>query len=165
MSGKNSFDIVCKIDHQEVVNAVQQAMKEVRTRFDFKGSKSDVQLQDNEIVLVSDDEYKMKSLIDILQQKLVKRHVPLNGLVYGKLEEAAGGTVRQKLTLQQGIPTEKAKEIVKEIKDSKLKVQAAIMGDYVRVSSASRDILQEAIKMLRNRDFGIHMEFTNYRSQ
>jgi hypothetical protein len=165
MSGKNSFDIVCKIDHQEVVNAIQQAMKEVKTRFDFKGSKSDIQLQDNEIVLVSDDEYKMKSLIDILQQKLVKRHVPLNGLVYAKLEEAAGGTVRQKITLQQGIPTEKAKEIVKEIKDSKLKVQAAIMGDYVRVSSASRDILQDVIKMLRSHDFGIHMDFTNYRSQ
>ena len=165
MAGKNSFDIVCKIDRQEVVNAIQQAMKEVKTRFDFKGSKSDIQLQEHEIVLLSDDEYKMKSLIDILQQKLVKRGVPLNGLVYGNIEEAAGSTVRQKITLQQGIPTEKAKEIVKEIKDSKLKVQAAIMGDYVRVSGASRDALQEVIKLLRSRDFGIYMDFTNYRSQ
>ncbi|HEY3131971.1 MAG TPA: YajQ family cyclic di-GMP-binding protein [Acidobacteriota bacterium] len=165
MAAKNSFDIVCKIDRQEVVNAIQQAMKEVKTRFDFKGSKSDIQLQEQEIVLLSDDEYKMKSLIDILQQKLVKRGVPLNGLVYGKTEEAAGSTVRQKITLQQGIPTEKAKEIVKEIKDSKLKVQAAIMGDYVRVSGASRDALQEVIKLLRSRDFGIYMDFTNYRSQ
>ena len=165
MAGKNSFDIVCKIDRQEVVNAIQQAMKEVKTRFDFKGSKSDIQLQEHEIVLLSDDEFKMKSLIDILQQKLVKRGVPLNGLVYGNIEEAAGSTVRQKITLQQGIPTERAKEIVKEIKDSKLKVQAAIMGDYVRVSGASRDALQEVIKLLRSRDFGIYMDFTNYRSQ
>ncbi len=165
MAVKNSFDIVCKIDRQEVVNAIQQAMKEVKTRFDFKGSKSDIQLQENEIVLLSDDEYKMKSVIDILQQKLVKRGVPLNGLVYGKIEEAAGSTVRQKITLQQGIPTEKAKEIVKEIKDSKLKAQAAIMGDYVRVSSTSRDTLQEVIKLLRGKDFGIYMDFTNYRSQ
>jgi len=165
MAAKNSFDIVCKIDRQEVVNAIQQAMKEVKTRFDFKGSKSDIQLEEHEIVLLSDDEFKMKSLIDILQQKLVKRGVPLNGLIYGNIEEAAGSTVRQKITLQQGIPTEKAKEIVKEIKDSKLKVQAAIMGDYVRVSGASRDALQEVIKLLRSRDFGIYMDFTNYRSQ
>jgi hypothetical protein len=165
MSGRNSFDITCKIDRQEVANAIQQAMKEVKTRFDFKQSASDIQLQENEIILLSDDEYRMKSLIDILQQKLVKRHVPLNGLVYGKIAAAAGGTVRQQITLQQGIPVEKAKEIVKEIKDSKLKAQGAIMGDYVRVSSQSRDVLQEIIRMLRTRDFGIHMEFTNYRTQ
>ncbi|HEY2932457.1 MAG TPA: YajQ family cyclic di-GMP-binding protein [Acidobacteriota bacterium] len=165
MSGKNSFDIVCKIDHQEVLNAVQQAMKEIKTRFDFKGSASDIQLQGEELLLVSDDEYKMKSVVDILQQKLVKRHVPLNGLTYGKAEDAAGGTIRQKITLQQGIPTEKAKAIVKEIKDSKLKVQAAIMGDYVRVSGQSRDMLQDVIGMLKSKDFGIHMEFTNYRTQ
>ena len=162
---KNSFDIVSKIDRQEVANAIQQAMKEVKTRFDFKGSVSDIELQDNEMNLVSDDQYRMKSLLDILQQKLVKRGVPLNGLIYGKLEDAAGGTVRQKVTLQQGIPTDKAKEVVHEIKDSKLKVQAAIMGDYVRVSGASRDMLQDVIKLLRARDFGIHMDFTNYRTQ
>ena len=162
---KNSFDIVSKIDHQEVVNAIQQAMKEVKTRFDFKGSASDIELQDSEISLVSDDPYRMKSLIDIFQQKLVKRGVPLNGLIYGTLEDAAGGTVRQKITLQQGIPTDKAKEIVREIKDSKLKAQAAIMGDYVRVSSASRDTLQDVIRRLRSRDFGMHMDFSNYRTQ
>ena len=162
---KNSFDIVSKIDHQEVVNAIQQAMKEVKTRFDFKGSASDIELQDNEISLVSDDPYRMKSLIDILQQKMVKRGVPLKGLIYGALEDAAGGTVRQKITLQQGIPADKAKEIVREIKDSKLKAQAAIMGDYVRVSSASRDTLQDVIRRLRSRDFGMHMDFSNYRTQ
>ena len=162
---KNSFDVVSKIDHQEVMNAVQQAMKEVKTRFDFKGSASDIQLQQDEILLVSDDEFRMKSLVDILQQKLVKRQVPLKGLTYGKLEDAAGGTVRQTIALQQGIPTEKAKEIVKAIKDSKLKVQAAIMGDYVRVSGASRDTLQQVIQLLKGADFGVHMDFTNYRSQ
>jgi hypothetical protein len=162
---KNSFDIVSKIDHQEVVNAIQQAMKEVKTRFDFKGSVSDIQLQKDEMVLLSDDEFKMKSLIDILQLKLVKRQVPLKGLVYGSIESAAGGAVRQTISLQQGIPVEKAKEIVKAIKDSKLKVQAAIMGDYVRVSSASRDTLQEVMQMLRGQEFGVHMEFSNYRTQ
>lgn len=162
---KNSFDVASKIDHQEVLNAIQQAMKEVKTRFDFKGSSSDIQLQKDEIVLLSDDEYKMKSLIDVLQQKLVKRHVPLKGLIYGKVESAAGGAVRQAITLQQGIPVEKAKEIVKAIKESKLKAQAAILGDSVRVSSDSRDTLQQLIQLLRARDFGIHMEFTNYRTQ
>ncbi|MBI3939635.1 MAG: YajQ family cyclic di-GMP-binding protein [Acidobacteria bacterium] len=162
---KNSFDVASKIDHQEVLNAIQQAMKEVKTRFDFKGSSSDIQLQKDEIVLLSDDEYKMKSLIDVLQQKLVKRHVPLKGLIYGKVESAAGGAVRQAITLQQGIPVEKAKEIVKAIKESKLKAQAAILGDSVRVSSDSRDTLQQLIGLLRARDFGIHMEFTNYRTQ
>jgi len=165
MSGKNSFDIVCKIDHQEVLNAVQQAMKEIKTRFDFKGSASDIQLQGEELQLISDDEFKMKSVLDILQQKLVKRGVPLNGLTYGKIEDAAGAKVRQTIALQQGIPTEKAKAIVKEIKDSKVKAQAAIMGDYVRVSSQSRDVLQQTIALLKSLDFGIHMDFTNYRSQ
>ncbi|MBI2820954.1 MAG: YajQ family cyclic di-GMP-binding protein [Acidobacteria bacterium] len=162
---KNSFDIACKIDHQEVANAIHQAMKEVKTRFDFKGSVSEVHLQKDEITLLSDDEYKMKSLVDILQQKLVKRSVPLNALSYGKIESAAGGTVREQITLQQGIPTEKAKEIVREIKDSKLKVQAAILGDCVRVSGPSRDTLQQVIQLLKSKDFGIHMDFTNYRSQ
>ncbi|MBI4456539.1 MAG: YajQ family cyclic di-GMP-binding protein [Acidobacteria bacterium] len=165
MSAKNSFDVVSKIDLQEVVNAIQQAIKEVRTRFDFKGSASNIELEKNEMILVSDDEYRMKALIDILQQKLVKRGVPLNGLTYGRLEDAAGGKVRQKISLQQGIPTEKAKEIVKVIKDSKFKVQAAIMGDYVRISGSSRDILQQVIHLLRSKDFGIHMDFTNYRGQ
>ena len=165
MAQQNTFDIVSQIDHSEVVNAVNQALKEVHTRFDFRGSKSDIELEGREaIVLKSDDEYRLKSLNEILQTKLVKRGVPLKGLTYGSLESALGGTVRQRITLQQGIPQEKAKEIVKYIKDTKLKVQSSIQGDTVRVSGRDRDILQEVIAALRNHDFGIDMEFTNYRS-
>lgn len=166
MAQQNSFDIVSKIDLSEVANAINQTMKEVQTRFDFKGSKSDITLDQKEstITLISDDEFRLKSLIDILQQRLVKRNVPLKGLSYGKVEQAAGNTVRQRIDLQQGIPTEKAKEIVKIIKDSKLKVQASINGDIVRVSGKDRDTLQEVIKLIRERDLGIHTEFTNYRS-
>jgi cyclic-di-GMP-binding protein len=166
MAQQNSFDIVSKIDVAEVTNAINQAMKEVQQRFDFKGSKSAITLEDKDqaMVLLSDDEFKLRSLNDILQQKLVKRGVPLRGLTYGKIEPAAGGTVRQRVDLQQGIPIEKSREIVKLIKDTKLKVQAAINGDFVRVSGKDRDTLQEVIKMLRDKDLGIHMEFTNYRS-
>lgn len=166
MAQQNSFDIVSKIDLSEVANAINQTMKEVQTRFDFKGSKSEITLDQKEhaITLISDDDFKLKSLIDILQQKLVKRGVPLKGLSYGKVEQAAGNTVRQRIALQQGIPTEKAKEIVKIIKDSKLKVQASINGDIVRVSGKDRDTLQQVIQLMREQDLGIHMEFTNYRS-
>ncbi len=166
MAQQNSFDIVSKIDLSEVANAINQTMKEVQTRFDFKGSKSEITLDQKEhaITLISDDDFKLKSLIDILQQRLVKRSVPLKGLSYGKVEQAAGNTVRQRIDLQQGIPTEKAKEIVKIIKDSKLKVQASINGDIVRVSGKDRDTLQQVIQLMREQDLGIHMEFTNYRS-
>lgn len=166
MAQQNSFDIVSKIDLSEVANAINQTMKEVQTRFDFKGSKSEITLDQKEhaITLISDDDFKLKSLIDILQQKLVKRGVPLKGLSYGKVEQAAGNTVRQRIDLQQGIPTEKAKEIVKIIKDSKLKVQASINADIVRVSGKDRDTLQQVIQLMREQDLGIHMEFTNYRS-
>ena len=165
MAQQNTFDIVSQIDHAEVVNAVNQALKEVQTRFDFKGSKSNIELEGAAaIILSSDDDYKLKSLNDILQSKFVKRNVPLKGLTYGKLEQALGGTVRQRITLQQGIPQEKAKEIVKLIKDSKLKVQASIQGDLVRVAGKDRDTLQEVIAALRGHDFGIDMQFTNYRS-
>jgi len=165
MAQQNTFDIVSKIDHAEVVNAVNQALKEVQTRFDFKGSKSDIELEKQEaIILASDDEYRLKSLNDILQTKFVKRGVPLKGLTYGKIEQALGGTVRQRIALQQGIPQEKAKEIVKFIKDTKLKVQSSIQGDMVRVTSRDRDTLQEVIAALRDQDFGIDMQFTNYRS-
>jgi len=165
MAQQNTFDIVSEIDHAEVVNAVNQAMKEVHTRFDFKGSKSEIELEGQEaIVLTSDDEYKLKSLNDILQTKLVKRSVPLKGLTYGRVESALGGTVRQRIALQQGIPQEKAKEIVKFIKDTKLKVQSSIQGDAVRVAGRDRDTLQEVITALRDHDFGIDMQFTNYRS-
>ncbi|HWR16500.1 MAG TPA: YajQ family cyclic di-GMP-binding protein [Terriglobales bacterium] len=161
---ENTFDIVSKIDHQEVSNAVQQALKEIHTRFDLKDSKSDITLDKDSITLASADEYKLKAVNDVLQGKLVKRGVPLKGLNYGTIEPAAGSTVRQKITMQQGIPIEKAREIVKAIKDTKKKVQASIQGDLVRVSGKDRDTLQEIITLLRNKDFGIDMQFTNYRS-
>ncbi len=165
MAQQNTFDIVSKIELTEVANAINQALKEVQTRFDFKGSKSNIEMEGEEaIILTSDDDYKLKSLDDILQTKFVKRGVPLKGLTYGKIESALGGTVRQRVTLQQGIPQEKAKEIVKFIKDTKLKVQVSIQSDLVRVAGKDRDLLQEVITALRGHDFGIDMQFTNYRS-
>jgi cyclic-di-GMP-binding protein len=161
----NSFDIVSKVDLQEVSNAIQNALKEIHTRFDLKDTKSNISLEGkDELVLSSSDEYKLKAVNDILQAKLVKRGVPLKALSYGTLEPAAGSTVRQKIKMQQGIPVEKAREIVKKIKDSKKRVQASIQGDSVRVSGKDRDTLQEIIAMLRQSDFGIDMQFTNYRS-
>ena len=162
----NSFDLVSKIDLAEVSNAIQQAVKEILTRYDLKDSKSTIELKekDNKIELASQDEYKLKAVIEILQQKLVKRKVPLKGLSYGTVIPAAGSSVKQEVTLQQGIPIEKAREIVKKIKDSKLKVQASIQGDFVRVSGKDRDTLQSVIQLLRNSDFGIDTQFTNYRT-
>lgn len=162
---ENTFDIVSKVDLQEVSNAIQNALKEVHTRFDLKNTKSDIQMEGKDaLVLTSSDEYKLKAVNDILQSKLVKRGVPLKALTYGSVEPAAGSTVRQRITMQQGIPTEKAKEIVRIIKDSKKKVQASIQGDTVRVSGKDRDTLQEIIALLRQKDFGIDMQFTNYRT-
>jgi len=162
----NTFDIVSKIDLAEVNNAIQQAHKELITRFDLKNSKSDIQLneKDNKITLSSLDEFKIKAVNEILEQKLIKRKVPLKGLTHGPIVPAAGATVRQEITLQQGIPIEKSREIVKVIKDSKKKVQASIQGDFVRVAGRDRDTLQEVMQLLRNQDFGIDMQFTNYRS-
>ena len=164
MAQQNSFDIVSQVDRAEVVNAINQTMKEVRQRFDFKGSAANVALEEKELVLAAEDETKLRNMNDILQQKLVRRGVPLKALSYGKSEPAAGGTVRQRAEIQQGIPQEKAKEVVKFIKDSKSKVQAAIQGDVVRVTGRDRDTLQEIIAKLKVKDFGIHMQFTNYRS-
>ena len=162
---ENTFDIVSKVDLQEVSNAIQNALKEVHTRFDLKNTKSDIQMEGKDaLVLTSSDDYKLKAVNDILQSKLVKRGVPLKALTYGSVEPAAGSTVRQRITMQQGIPTEKAKEIVRIIKDSKKKVQASIQGDTVRVSGKDRDTLQEIMALLRQKDFGIDMQFTNYRS-
>lgn len=162
----NSFDIVSKIDLAEVNNAIQQALKEIHTRFDLKDSRSDIELNEKEqkLTLTSADDFRLKAVRDILEGKLVKRQVPLKGLSYGTIEPAAGQTVRQTVTLQQGISTEKARDIVKLIKDSKKKVQAAIQGDLVRVSGKDRDTLQEVMALLRQKDFGIDMQFTNYRS-
>src|SRR6201988_168271 len=160
----NSFDVVSKIDLNEVSNAIQQALKEIHTRFDLKDSRSSIALEKDAIVLQSMDEFKLKAVNDVLQQKLVKRGVSLKGLTYGAVESALGGTARQRITMQQGIPIEKAKDIVKLIKDSKKKAQASIQGDLVRVSSKDRDTLQEIIALLRSKDFGIDLQFTNYRS-
>jgi len=162
---ENSFDIVSKIDLQEVSNAIQQALKEIHTRFDLKDSKSNIALEGKDaIVLNSIDEYKLKAINDVFQQKLAKRGVPLKGLTYGAIEPAAGSSVRQRISLQQGIPIEKAREIVKVIKNSKQKVQASIQGDLVRVSGKDRDTLQAIIALMKQNDFGIDMQFTNYRT-
>lgn len=165
MAAENSFDIVSKVDLQEVRNAIDQTMKELRTRFDLKDSHSDIKLEGQEkMELASSDEYKLKAVMEILQQKLVKRGVSLKALEYGKIEPAAGSSVRQTITLQQGIPTEKAREIVKAVKESRKKVQASIQGDTVRIAGKDRDTLQDTIALLKRQDFGIDMQFTNYRS-
>ena len=162
---ENSFDIVSKIDLQEVSNAIQQTLKEVHTRFDLKDSKSSIEVEGKDaIVLHSIDEFKLKAVNDVFQQKLVKRGVPLKGLTYGAVETALGGRAKQRITTQQGIPIEKAREIVKLIKNSKKKAQASIQGDLVRVSGRDRDTLQEIIALLKQQDFGIDMQFTNYRT-
>jgi len=158
-----TFDIVSNTDLQEVTNAVQQATKEIQTRFDFKGSKSSIELKDEEIVLVSDDETKLKSVKDILEEKMVKRKVSLKALDYQKLEEATLGTVRQKIKIKQGIESEKAKAIVKKIKDAKIKVQVSIQGEQVRVAGKSKDDLQKAMQLVREGDFGLPLQFVNYR--
>ncbi len=165
MAQENSFDIVSKVDMQEVRNAIDQAIKEIRQRFDLKDSHSEVSLEGNDAIqLASANEYKLEAVKDILSQKLVKRGVSLKNLTYGKIEPAAGQSVRQKITLQQGIPVEKAKEIVRLVKDSKKKAQASIQGDTVRISSKDRDTLQEIIAMLRGKDMGVELQFTNYRT-
>jgi len=164
MAQQNSFDIVSQVDRAEISNAINQTLKEVRQRFDFKGSHANVAAEEKELVLTAEDETKLRNMNDILQQKLVRRGVPLKALSYGNIEPAAGGTVRQRVQIQQGIPQEKAKDIVKLIKDSKAKVQASIQGDTVRVTGRDRDTLQQVIATLKARDFGINMQFTNYRS-
>jgi uncharacterized protein YajQ (UPF0234 family) len=160
---ENSFDVVSSVDLQEVKNAIAQATKELLTRYDLKGTSSEAVLQGEEIVLSSSDEFKLKAVKDILETRLVKRNVPLKALSYEKIEQALGGTVRQRVTLQKGIPTEKAREIVKIVKGSKIKVQVAIQGDQLRVSGKNRDDLQAVIRVLKETDLGIDMQFTNYR--
>jgi uncharacterized protein YajQ (UPF0234 family) len=158
-----SFDIVSKTELQEVTNAVQQAQKELAQRFDFKGSKSSIELTGEELILISDDEGKLLSVIDILESKLVKRHVSLKAIDYQPIEAASMGTVRQKAKIVQGIEIEKAKAIVKKIKDAKIKVQASIQSDQVRVTGRTKDDLQRAIALVKESDFGIPLQFTNYR--
>ena len=162
----NSFDVVSEISFPEVNNAIQQALKEITTRFDLKDSKSNIELneKDKKITLTSGDDYKLKAVTDILQSKLVKRGVPLKNFTYGTITPAAGTTVKQEVTLQQGIPIEKAKDIVKKIKDSKLKVQASIQAEVVRVAGKDRDTLQQAIALIKGSDFGVELQFTNFRT-
>lgn len=162
----NSFDIVSLVELPEVMNAVQQAMKEIITRYDLKDSKSSIELNEKDRILLLDapDEFKLRAVTEILESKLVKRKVPLKALTFGTIQPAAGSRVRQEVTLQNGIPIEKAREIVKAIKETKKKVQASIQGDLVRVAGRDRDSLQDVIAMLKSADFGIDMQFTNYRS-
>ena len=164
MAAENSFDIVCKVDMQEVTNALDQARREIDTRYDLKGTKNEVKLEETDITLTSPDEMKLKAVVDILQSKLHRRGVPLKALDYGTVEPAAGGTLRQKIVIQQGIPIEKAREIVRLVKDSKVRVQVAIQEDQVRVSGKNRDDLQKIITLVKERDFGIALQFTNYRN-
>ena len=162
----NSFDVVSKIELPEVSNAIQQALKEIQQRYDLKGSNSTIQLveKDNKILLASADDFKLKAVIEILEQKLIKRKVSLKGLEYGVVTPAAGSTVRQEIKLQQGIDADKARKIVQAVKDSKKKVQVSIQGDLLRVAGKDRDTLQEVMQLLRSNDFGLDLQFINYRS-
>ncbi|CAM3932423.1 YajQ family cyclic di-GMP-binding protein [Paenibacillus alkaliterrae] len=164
MASENAFDIVSKVDLQELANAIKQAEREIETRFDFKGSKSSIALEKEDLVVASEDEYKLKSVLDILLSKMVKRGVPIKNLDYGKIEGASGGTVRQRIKLRQGIEQDVSKKINILIRDSKLKVKSQIQGDQVRVSGKSLDDLQAVMKLLREADLPVELQFTNYRS-
>src|SRR5499426_1872590 len=163
-AAENSFDVACKLDMQEVANAINQAKREIETRYDLKGSKNEIAQEKMVITLTSGDDMKLKAVLDILQSKLHRRGIDLKALTIGDPESAAGGTVRQAITLQDGVPIDKAREIVRLIKDSKVRVQASIQEKQVRVSGKSRDDLQKIIAMLRDKDLGIALQFTNYRS-
>ena len=164
MAAENSFDIACKVDMQEVANAVNQATREIETRYDLKGSKNEIKQEKMDLLLASADEMKLKAVLDILQSKLHRRGIDLKALTVGDPESAAGGTLKQKITLQDGIPIEKAKEIVRLIKDSKIKVQASIQEKQVRVAGKNRDDLQAVIALVKGKDLGVALQFTNYRS-
>jgi len=164
MPKDNSFDIVSEVDLQEVDNAVNQTRKEMSQRYDFKGSKSVLTLEDESIKITTEDEYKLRSIVDILQTKAIKRGVPLRAFQYGKVAEAAGGMVRQEVIIQRGISKEKGKDVVAAVKQLKLKVQAQMMEDRVRVTGKNRDDLQAVIQGLKEKDFGIELQFTNYRT-
>lgn len=164
MASDCSFDVVSKVDISEVRNAVDQAMKEIGQRYDFKGSVSKIELKDDaQLVLTADDETRLKAVVDVLQSKLHKRGVSIRAMEFGKVDPAAKGTVRQEVKINQGIPVEKSKKLVAVLKDAKLKVQAAIQGDQLRVSGKDKDALQEAIALLKKNDQGLDLQFTNYR--
>jgi len=164
MAAENSFDVACKLDMQEVANAVNQTIKEIQQRYDLKGSGCGVVLEKTEIALTVPDDMRLRAVTDILQSRLHRRGVPLKALSYGKVEPAAGGALRQRIALQQGIPIEKAREIIRLIKETKLRVQAQIQEDQVRVSGRSRDDLQAIIALLKEKDLGIALQFVNYRT-
>ncbi|MBF1761219.1 MAG: YajQ family cyclic di-GMP-binding protein [Veillonella sp.] len=159
-----SFDVVSEVDMQEVDNAVNQAIKEIGTRYDFRGSKSEISLEGDTIKLIGDDEYKLGAVVDVLKGKMVKRNVSIKNLEFGKVEAASGATVRQLVTIKKGISQENAKKVTKAIKDMKIKVQASIQGDQVRVSGKDKDDLQAVIQMLKNLDVPVELQFTNFRS-
>lgn len=163
MAKDSSFDVVSQVDMQEVMNAVNQAKKEVSQRYDFKGSKTEIVLSDDVIKVTTEDDFRLNAVIDILKTRMISRKVAVRNLEYGKVEEASGGMVRQQITIRQGIATEKAKQMVKDIKASKLKVQAAIQGDSLRVSGKSRDDLQAVIALLKEKDYEVELQFVNYR--
>lgn len=159
-----SFDVVSEVDMQEVDNAVNQAIKEIGTRYDFRGSKSEISLDGDTIKLIGDDEYKLGAVVDVLKGKMVKRNVSIKNLEFGKVEPASGATVRQLVAIKKGISQENAKKVTKAIKDMKIKVQASIQGDQVRVSGKDKDDLQAVIQMLKNLDVPVELQFTNFRS-
>lgn len=163
MSSDNSFDIVSKVDLQELNNAITQAEREIATRFDFKGSKSKITVEKDELTILSDDDYKLKSVIDILIDKMVKRDVPTKNLDYGKVEGASGGAVRQKVKIRQGIEQDISKKINTIIKDSKLKVKSQIQGDQLRITGKSKNDLQAVMQLLRSAELAIDLQFTNFR--
>ncbi len=158
-----SFDIVSKVDMQEVDNAVNQSVKEIGQRYDFKGSKAEINRENESIKVLADDDFKLKAVIDVLQSKFIKRNISIKSLQYGKAEPASGSMVRQIITVQVGISKEKGKEIIAVIKESKIKVQAQIQDDQVRVTGKNRDDLQEAIALLRGKDLDVEMQFVNFR--
>ena len=164
MAAENSFDIACKVDMQEVANAINQATREIETRYDLKGSKNEIKQEKMDLLIASGDEMKLKAVVDILQSKLHRRGIDLKALTIGDPEPAAGATLKQKITLQDGIPIEKAKEIVRLIKDSKIRVQASIQEKQVRVAGKNRDDLQAVIALVKGKDLGVALQFTNYRS-
>jgi hypothetical protein len=163
MAKDESFDVVSKVDLQELDNAINQTNKEISQRYDFKGSKAEVSLEGESLKVSAEDDFRLKSVVDILQTKMIRRQVPIKNLEYGKVEDASGGTVRQLIKVQQGIETEKAKQIVKDIKGLKIKVQAQIMNDQVRVSGKNRDDLQAVIAALKENDYDLELQFINYR--
>lgn len=163
MANDSSYDIVSTVDLQELINAVNQTSKEISQRYDFKNSKSEITVNEEEIKIVAENDYKLDAIVDILQTKMIKRGVPIRNLDYGKIEQASGGLIRQLIKVKQGIESDTSKKITKTIKDSKIKVQVQILGDQVRVSGKSKDDLQKIMQLIKEQDFGIDLQFTNYR--